>query len=197
MRHLLRLSVIAASALVLAAVPAAAQGKIGYVNTQAVLAQTPAMAAAQAEFNKRVEPYNAEAQRMDSTLKAMVASLSRDTVRRESRTREIQDRQQQYEARMQAIQDTVQGYRERLIGPLMDQLEKSLDQVRKENGFAMILDVAQGSVIVSADTTLDVTGKVVAKMKNVPSPTAAGRATGPVAAPAGVTSRPKSPPPSR
>ena len=79
---------------------------------------------------------------------------------------------------MQAIQDTVQAYRQRLIGPLMDQLEKSLDQVRKENGFAMIFDVAQGSVIVSADTTLDVTPKVVAKMKNVPTPTAAGRTPG-------------------
>ena len=80
MRHLLRLSVITAGVLALATAPVAAQGKVGYVNTQAVLAQTPAMAAAQAEFNKRVEPYNAEAQRMDSTLKAMVASFTRDTL---------------------------------------------------------------------------------------------------------------------
>lgn len=195
MSQLFRTSILGLVALVLAAVPASAQSKVGYVNTQAVLAQTPAMAAAQAEFNKRVEPYNAEAQKMDSTLKALVASFTNDTTDRTAKAQAIQDRQAQYEARMAAIEDTVQSFRQRLIGPLMEQLEKSLDEVRLEGGYAMIFDVAQGSVIVAADTTLDVTPKVIAKMKNVATPTAATPANaGPVARPAGVTSRPKTPP---
>jgi outer membrane protein len=197
MRQLFRNSVVGLAALALAAAPAAAQGKVGYVNTQAVLAQTPAMAAAQAEFNKRVEPYNAEAQHMDSTLKALVASFTNDTSDRAGKAKSIQDRQAQYEARMAAIEDTVQNFRQRLIAPLMQQLEKSLDEVRREGGFAMIFDVAQGSVIVAADTSLDVTPKVIAKMKNVATPTAAAApaaSSGPVARPAGVTSRPKTPP---
>lgn len=197
MPQLFRTSIFGLAAIALAAAPAAAQGKVGYVNTQAVLAQTPAMAAAQAEFNKRVEPYNAEAQRMDSTLKALVASFTNDTSDRAGKAKSIQDRQAQYEARMAAIEDTVQNFRQRLIGPLMQQLEKSLDEVRREGGFAMIFDVAQGSVIVAADTTLDVTPKVVAKMKDVATPSAAAPTAGPVAPrPAGVTSRPptKSPP---
>lgn len=192
MHRILRHSLIGLAAVALAAAPVAAQGKVGYVNTQAVLSQTPAMAAAQAEFNKRVEPFNDEAHRMDSTLKAMVADLTNDAAGREAKTRSFQERQAQYEARMAAIEDTVQSFRERLIGPIMQQLQKSLDDVRRENGYAIILDVAQGSVIVSADTTLDITEKVIAKMKNVATPTAAAP-TGPVAAPAGVTSRPRSP----
>lgn len=194
MRQLIRTSVFGLAALALAAAPAAAQSKVGYVNTQAVLAQTPAMAAAQAEFNKRIEPYNAEAQHMDSTLKALVASFTNDTSGREGKARSIQERQAQYEKRMAAIEDTVQNFRQRLIGPLMEHLEKSLDEVRREGGYAMIFDVAQGSVIVAADTTLDVTPKVVAKMKNLATPTAAVPASGPVARPAGVTSRPTTPP---
>ncbi len=195
MSQLFRTSIIGLVVLAVTAVPASAQSKVGYVNTQAVLAQTPAMAAAQAEFNKRVEPYNAEAQKMDSTLKALVASFTSDTVDRAGKAQAIQDRQAQYEARMAAIEDTVQSFRQRLIGPLMEQLEKSLDEVRVEGGYAMIFDVAQGSVIVAADTTLDVTPKVIAKMKNVATPTAATPSSaGPVARPAGVTSRPKTPP---
>ncbi len=195
MSQLFRTSIFAFVVLALAAVPASAQSKVAYVNTQAVLAQTPAMAAAQAEFNKRVEPYNVEAQTMDSTLKALVASFTNDTTDRAAKAQSIQERQARYEARMAAIEDTVQSFRQRLIGPLMEHLEKSLDEVRQEGGYAMIFDVAQGSVIVAADTTLDVTPKVIAKMKNVATPTAATpNAAGPVARPAGVTSRPKTPP---
>lgn len=195
MSQFVRTSIIGLVVLAVAAVPASAQGKVGYVNTQAVLSQTPAMAAAQAEFNKRVEPYNAEAQKMDSTLKALVASFTNDTTDRAGKAQMIQDRQAQYEARMGAIEDTVQNFRQRLIGPLMEQLEKSLDEVRVEGGYAMIFDVAQGSVIVAADTALDVTPKVIAKMKNAVTPSAASPAgAGPVARPAGVTSRPKTPP---
>jgi|GEM_PF-570342 len=193
MHRKLRHIVFGLVGIALAAAPAAAQGKIGYVNTQAVLAQTPAMAGAQAEFNKRVEPFNIEAQKMDSTLKAMVADLTNDEAGREAKTRTFQERQAEYEGRMQAIEDTVQSFRERLIGPIMQELQQSLDAVRTEGGFAMIIDVAQGSVIVSADTTLDVTEKVIAKMKNMATPTAAAVPTGPVAAPAGVGSRPGTP----
>lgn len=193
MYRILRHFVLGLVGVALSAAPALAQGKIGYVNTQAVLAQTPAMAAAQAEFNKRIEPFNAEAQKMDSTLKAMVADLTNDAAGREAKTRTFQERQAQYESRMQAIEDTVQGFRERLIGPIMEQLQKSLDDVRSEGGYSIIIDVAQGSVIVSADTTLDVTEKVIAKMKNMTTPTAAAAPSGPVATPAGVGARPRSP----
>ena len=196
MRKMLRSSLVAAGVIVLAAAPAAAQGKVGYVNTQAVLAQTPAMASAQAEFNQRVAPYNAEAQKMDSTFKALVASATRETAgaNRDAKAREIQERQASYEQRLAAIEDTVQSTRQRLIGPIMQHLEKSLEEVRKEGGYAMIFDVASGSPIVAADSPLDVPQAVIAKMKAMPTTAAAPRSTGPVAAPAGVTSRPPASP---
>lgn len=195
MRQILRSTFVASAVVALAAAPAAAQGKIGYVNSQSVLSQTPAMAAAQTEFNQRVAPFNAEAQRMDSTFKAMVAAASSETgAAREARARELQDQQATFERRLAALEDTVQSYRQRLIGPIMQHLEKSLDDVRREGGYSIIFDVANGSPIVSADTTLDVTQSVIAKMRTLPAPTAgAAPVNGPVAAPAGVTRRPPSP----
>ncbi|HEX5580439.1 MAG TPA: OmpH family outer membrane protein [Gemmatimonadaceae bacterium] len=196
MRQTLRMSLVAAAAVLLSAAPAAAQGKVGYVNTQAVLAQTPAMATAQQEFNQRVAPYNAEAQKMDSSFKALVAAATRETgPARDARAKEIQDRQASYEKRLTAIEDTVQSYRQRLIVPIMQHLEKSLEEVRKEGGYAIIFDVAGGAPIVSADSSLDVTQAVIAKMKSMPTAANAPRNnSGPVARPAGVQSRPPASP---
>ena len=79
---------------VVAAAPAAAQtpGKLGYVNTQAVLAQTPARQSAEEQFNRQMTPYNTEIARMDSTLKARITAFQRDTAapvaQRQQRERE-------------------------------------------------------------------------------------------------------------
>ncbi len=202
MRQVLRSALFGVAGLALAAGPLAAQAKLGYVNTQAVLAQAPARTSAEAEFNRRMAPLTAEAQKMDSTLKALFASFTRDTTtpvaQRETRAQEIQQRQQQYQQRMAAIEDTAAAMRQRLMQPIMQQLETALEAVRKEGGYAMLFDVGQGASIVAADTTLDVTQRVIDKLKSMPAPTAGTAAapaapTNPVAPrPAGVGSRPPS-----
>jgi Skp family chaperone for outer membrane proteins len=200
MRQIVRSALLGLACVASAAAAAGAQAKVGYVNTQAALAQSPARSAAETEFNRRMAPLNAEMQKMDSTWKSMLATFSRDsaapTTRRESRAQEMQQRQQQYQARMQQIDDSATALRARLMQPIMQQLEKALEEVRREGGYAMIFDVAQGSPIVAADTTLDVTARLIAKLKAGPaaaSGTPARPAPGPVAAPAGVTSRPPAP----
>ncbi|HEU4631150.1 MAG TPA: OmpH family outer membrane protein [Gemmatimonadaceae bacterium] len=210
MRQVTRSMLVALATVVAAAGAtgtAGAQGKIGYVNTQAVIAQTPARATAEAEFNKRFAPLNAEAQKMDSTWKSMLAAFARDTTlqpsQREAKAQQLQQQQTQFQTRMQAIEDSAAALRQRLMQPIMQQLEKALEDVRKEGGYAIIFDVGQqgAAPIVAADTTLDVTARVIAKMKSMPAPAsgtasapsaARPQATGPVAAPAGATTRPPS-----
>lgn len=209
MRQVTRSILVAFGAVVAAAGTAAtagAQAKIGYVNTQAVIAQTPARATAEAEFNKRFAPLNSEAQKMDSTWKSMLAAFAKDSTlqpaQREAKAQELQQRQTQFQTRMQAIEDSAAALRQRLMQPIMKQLETALEDVRKEGGYALIFDVGQPGVspIVAADTSLDVTARVIAKMKTMPAaapaagaPTAARpQAPGPVAAPAGATTRPPS-----
>lgn len=177
-----------------------AQVKLGYVNTQAVLAGSPTRTTAEAEFNRRMAPLNAEVQKMDSTLKAMFAAFTRDTAspmpQREAKAAEIQQQQQQFQQRVAAIEDTAAALRQRLMQPLMQQLETALEAVRKEGGYSMLFDVGQGgSPIVAADTTLDVTQRVIDKIKTMPAPApATGAASSSVAPrPAGVGSRPPSP----
>jgi outer membrane protein len=199
MRHVVR-SVITGLAVTAAFAGAAgAQAKLGYVNTQTVMSQAPTRAAAESEFNRRMAPLNAEMQKMDSTWKSMLASFARDsaspTAQRETRAAEMQRQQQQFQTRMQAIEDTAAALRQRLMQPIVQQMERALEEVRREGGYSMLFDVGQGAMIVAADTTLDVTPRVIAKMKAAgpaaAAPTAPARpAQGPVAAPAGVGTRP-------
>jgi len=199
MRHVVR-SVITGLAVTAAFAGAAgAQAKLGYVNTQTVMSQAPTRAAAESEFNRRMAPLNAEVQKMDSTWKSMLASFARDsaspTTQRETRAAEMQRQQQQFQTRMQAIEDTAAALRQRLMQPIVQQMERALEEVRREGGYSMLFDVGQGAMIVAADTTLDVTPRVIAKMKTAgpaaAAPTAPARpAQGPVAAPAGVGTRP-------
>jgi hypothetical protein len=84
----------------------------------------------------------------------------------------------------------------------MDQVTQVLDQVRTAGGYTMIFDVgAQGSALVSADKTLDLTDMVLAKLKALGPPKATAstapaattttpKKVGPAQKPAGVT-RPK------
>jgi len=92
-----------------------------------------------------------------------------------------------------------------LVQPIMERVQKVISEIRTEDGYAMIFDAGSNAgVLVAADTTLNITNKVLAKMGVKPTaqaapgagaPTAAQRPAGgaPLAAPAGVT-RPKSPP---
>lgn len=203
MRQVLGSALIGLVALAASAGDVLAQTKLGYVNTQAVLASAPGRTTAETEFNRRMAPLNAEVQKMDSTLKASFAAFTRDTTspmpQREARAQAIQTQQQQFQQRVAAIEDTATALRQRLMQPIMKQLETALEAVRQEGGYSMLFDVGQGAAIVAADTTLDVTQRVIEKVKAMPAPAPATGAA-PAAAPSTVAPRPagvSSRPPSR
>jgi outer membrane protein len=188
---LLALSVGAASAGSLSA-QAAAAPKIGFINSQAILAEAPGRAEAENRFKGEVSAYQAQLQRMSDSLQAMAANFDKEAPRLDSATRvvrakAIQDRETAYQTRARALDSTMQTRQAELIRPIMENLQKVIEQVRAEEGYAMIFDVAsQTSVIVAADKSLDITQKVLAKVKAAgpPKPVAG---TGLTPQPAGVT----------
>jgi outer membrane protein len=73
----------------------------------------------------------------------------------------LQQRSEQASAQMEKRQRD-------LVQPIMDRINKVIDDVRKEKGFVLIFN-APGA-IVSADTTLDLTGTVLTRLKGAPAP---------------------------
>jgi outer membrane protein len=197
----------AALAVALAA-PAGAQSaaaKIGYIDSRIIMEQAPGRAEAQAQYDKDVGGFRQQVQRMGDSLQTLVAAYEKDEITlspaaKETRTKAIRDREAQYNERTQKLNEQAQRRQEELLRPITERVKKAIDDVRAEEGLAMIFDVGSGAtVIVAADRNLDLTEKVLARVRTTAStpadakPPAQANSGAPLSAPAGVT-RPKNPP---
>ena len=202
MRVLLRASAIALATSLIVAGPAAVQAqqgtaapKIAYINSALLLQQAPGRAEAEAQFEREVGAYRQQIQRMDDSLKSLVAAFDRDapkmdSVAREARRASIGQTETQYQLRARGLDSTMQTRQAQLVKPIMERVQSVIEAIRSEDGYAMIFDVgAQVSVVVSADKKLDLTDRVLARLKTQGIPPAAP-ASGAIPQPAGVT-RPK------
>jgi outer membrane protein len=201
MRALIRAAVVATSIIVAVATPAAAQQaapKIAYVNTQAIFQTAPGRAEAEAQFEREANTFREQVKRMDDSLNTMVSSYQKvaatlDTATRTRRETAIRTKQDEYRQRASGLEEQLNQRRDALLNPIMERIRQALEQVRTEDGYAMILNNdPQGSLIVAADKNLDITERVVARLRTLAASSPAARpATGaPVPAPAGVTRRP-------
>ncbi len=197
MRGLIRAASFALIVGAATAVSASAQAapKFGFINSQAILAEAPGRADAENQFKSEVAAYQAQLQRMSDSLQTMAATFDKeaprlDSVTRTTRAKTIQAKEADYQNRARTLDQQMQNRQAELIRPLMENLQKVIEQVRAEDNYAMIFDVAsQTSVIVAADKNLDITAKVMARVKSGPKPAAAaplGSAMAPK--PSGVTS---------
>jgi len=203
MRVLLRASSIALFTSLIVAGTGAAQApqgtatpaRIAYINSAALLAQAPGRAEAEAQFDREVGVYRQQIQRMDDSLKTLVAAFDRDaakmdSVAREARRTSIGRREAEYQTRARGLDSTMQVRQAQLVKPIMERVQAVIEAIRTEDGYSMIFDVGnQTSVVVAADKKLDLTDRVLARLKAQGIPPAAP-ASGAVPQPAGVT-RPK------
>jgi outer membrane protein len=204
MRVLLRASSIALATSLIAIGAAGAQTapasapvtvKIGYINSAQLLQEAPGRAEAEAQFDREVGAYRTQLQRMNDSLNTLMAAFDRDaakldTTARAARGKVIRDRETEYQARARGLDSTMQARQAQLVKPIMERVQAVIESIRQEDGYSMILDVgAQASVVVAADKRLDLTDRVLARLKSqgVPPTTPA---SGAVPQPAGVT-RPK------
>ncbi|MBM3908549.1 MAG: OmpH family outer membrane protein [Gemmatimonadetes bacterium] len=217
-----RALVIALLPLLLLPATSAAQGatvKVAYVDTRELLDKAPGRTEADAQWKKEAQSMQEQVQRMQDSLQQMVTAYQKaeaglSPAARETRQRSIGDREQEYQTRTQALDLQAQQRQAQLLQPIIDQIKVALEDVRKEEGLTLVLDVgSQANPIVAIDKNLNITDKVLVKLRSMPTPQvamptaprpgAAGEApaakpptappAGPVAAPAGAA-KPKVPP---
>lgn len=174
-------------------VPLAARGqalptKVGFVNSAQIEAQLPAVAAAQVQLNKEFAPYQQELQRMQDSMTVLGGVFARlDSATRERRRKEFEATDSTFSDRAAALQKKMQDRQIEVFRPLMEKVNSAIEAIRSEDGFAIIFSVGtQTSGILAADKRLDITEKVLARLKAASATTTGG----PVITPAGVT-RPK------
>lgn len=193
MRGLIRAALLALVVGAASAGTALAQAapKFGFINSAAILAEAPGRADAETRFKNEVTAYQAQLQRMSDSLQTMAETFEReaprlDSATRVARSRVIQERETAYQTRARTLDEQMQNRQAELIRPIMENLQRIIEQVRAEDGYSMIFDVAsQASVIVAADKSLDLTPKVLARVKAAPAPPPVAGA--PTPQPSGVT----------
>jgi outer membrane protein len=200
MRALFRATPFALALLTAVSLPAGAQGgiKVAYVQTSTLLDQAPGRAEAEAQFEKETGTFRDQIKRMSDSLQAMVTTFERGqasmaATAREARAKDIGAKEQEYQRRTRELEQRAQARQNELVQPILDRIKQAIEEVRVEGGYAMIFNADQGSPIVAVDKNLNVTDRVMTKLRGAPA-AAAARPAGPSTAPApsGVT-RPTNP----
>ena len=185
--------------------PLAAQGgsvKIAYVDTRYIVNGAPGTPAAQSRLQRDVTAMDAQVKRMSDSLDVLTTAFNKEQAAlagaaRDARLKAITDRQTEYQQRFQDLQQAAQDREAELMQPILDQIKIVLEDVRQEGNYTMIFDVAQGGAIVAADKNLNISDRVLTKLRTMPLPIAADDASAapaksapptgaPMSAPAGV-----------
>jgi outer membrane protein len=196
MRALFRATPVALALLTAVSLPANAQGiKLAYVQTSQLLEQAPGRAEAEAQFEKETGGYRDQIKRMSDSLNAMVASFEKaqaslPAATRDARSKDIQAREAEYQRRSREIEQKAQSRQNELVQPILDKIKQAIEDVRIEGGYAMIFNADQGSPIVAVDKNLNVTDRVLTKLRGSTAAAPAARPSSTAPAPSGVTRPP-------
>lgn len=153
----------------------AAAQKLAYLNSRAILAQTPGYAQAETTFARELNTSREEVARLQASLDSAAndfeaASVLLSPTAKQAKQRELVAQQQSVSQRQQELQDRMQARERELLEPLQRRVQDIINGIRAELGLSMIFDVAaMGGAMVAADPSLDITPVVIQRMQAAPS----------------------------
>jgi outer membrane protein len=145
--------------------------KLAYVNTQAILKQTPGYVKAESTFTKELANYRVEVQKLQASLDSAASDFDQQSVMlspsaRAAKRKDLQAQQQKLEQRTQELQQQAATRERELLDPIQTKVNSVIEGVRAAGNYAMIFDVsAPNNGIVTADKTLDLTQRVIQQLK--------------------------------
>jgi outer membrane protein len=166
------------------AAPAAAQQtplRVAYINSHRIMEAAPGRVEAEAQFEREVGAFRQQIQRMEDSLRTLAQAYEREQAGltaqvRQQRAQAVQAREGEFQARADTLNQQMQRRQAELVRPIMEQINRVIEQVRAEGSYSFIFDVgAEGQSIVAADTTLDVTEQVIARLRAAGPPAASNR----------------------
>jgi outer membrane protein len=143
---------------------------IAYVRSQMLFQEAPGAADARTTIQREMDKYQAELALAEDSIKNLLTDyqqrqvmMSPDAKKRQedlinAKKASLDKRAEQYDA-------AVRKRQQELVQPIMEKINKILEDVRKEKGISMIVDGSQQGVIIAADTTLDLTREILARLK--------------------------------
>jgi outer membrane protein len=172
----------------------ASQFKMAFVNTGVLLDNAPGKAQAESTYARETRAYGDQLKKMSDSLNLLIGAYQKQeatltAAQKEAKQKTIRDFQQQAQEKQQQLSQQAQQRQNELMAPIMESVKKVLDDIRTEDGYAMII-TGDPNLILSYDKNLDITDRVVARLRTLAS-TPATKPGAPVSAPAGVTRKPQ------
>lgn len=148
---------------------AATAQKYGHINAQELLVAVPGYEDSNKEMEryrnskvKELEDIQTTVQKRYADYMAVKETLSKTIqASREKEITELQNAGVEFE---QSAQKKIQAKQQELMEPLLNNLQNAIKKVGKDNGYAYIFDITQGSVVYF-DGGNDVTQLVIAELK--------------------------------
>ena len=166
----------AACALLLAGSAAAQQAptKVGYIDSRRVIQEAPGAQAARQTIETEMGAYQQQLRMLEDSVRTMFDQYQQQSVMmspdaKAKREQEITAKQGELQQRATEIQQRAVQRQNELMEPIMARIEQIISTVRTEGGYAILFDVASDA-LVSADTTLDVTEQVIARLRAASAP---------------------------
>ena len=151
-------------------VNANAQQKFGYVNSQALLADMPAVKQAEANLDALKKQLQKKGQQMLTDLQTKYTELQRQEAQGELSPKQLEveagklkEQETQIGQFEQDMQRQLLAKQDELMKPVIDKVNAAIKAVATENGYTYIFDTV-GGFILYADESNDVTAQVKAKI---------------------------------
>lgn len=142
--------------------------KFGYVNSAAILSELPKVKQADANLEALQKQLQKKGQQMveafqtkymDLQKKAEAGELSPKQQEEASKT--LEEEQKKIAEFEQSMQQQILAKREELLRPILDEVNKAIEEVAKEKGYQFIFDA---DVLLYKDPSQDVSAQVKAKL---------------------------------
>src|SRR6478736_1014668 len=155
----------------------AAQGtgaKIAYLNSRAILAQTPGYAVAETTFARELQASRDKITKIHASLDSAATEFESSAVLlspsvKTERQRQLVTQQQTLQQRQQDLQGRMEQRERELLEPLQQRVQAVIEGLRAEGNYAVIFDVAaMGGAMVAADRSLDITAQVIQRLTAAP-----------------------------
>lgn len=143
---------------------------VAFVNARSVLQTMPGYTQAESTFVRELEEGRAEIGRLQAGLDSAVAEYEQQQAmltptNRQTRRRELEGRNQQLLERQEEFQNRMARRERELLQPMQERLTAVIEGVRAEGNYAMILDLGAQTGIVTYDRTLDLTQRVIERIR--------------------------------
>jgi outer membrane protein len=143
--------------------------RFAYIDSQAILQEAPGASEAQAEFERELEGFQQEVQRMGQEMEELITRYQQQQAgmtpeARQAREDEIRRREMEYQQRLEQLEVQADQRRRELVEPILDRMSEAIEEIRAEGNYTMIFDVASRAII-AADPELDLTDQVIERLR--------------------------------